>query len=673
MTPPTPTPPSPSSKPWLLSTPSGSGKTSPTLGSTDKYADSTGDQYADLEAGEVALGYASPPDDRIALPGAESDSEPPSPWPVLRSRLARLPGVPPVLRVANRILGPTHRSPPPIPSAPLTLALTAGARDYRLNPDGGVARLTRRLGLQHYWLVYLAAWAALNVGLIKAAYYLPNSPEMIGCTATLWPDWPPDTCGLNGTACLPALEAGVYRCPGGCGRTKLGNPRWIGGSRINGRPLVVGGGGGGTYRADSWVCPAAVHAGAISPTFGGCVRVTPLPYPAGGANYTASSARGILSWPFEAHFPAAYTLSPYGSSAACIDYHWPITSTNVVLLFAFTLLFAPPPPALFATLLVGGYAHLVLVSNPPRQPPNWSKVFGGLPAVLLGGYWIYRVSFERTLHGWARAALPLEMALWQGCGFWIGIESSTVFSKVPIQRLGYGALPAGGVVALVLIVLVVVAIVVIQALELRRLGLLRYYLARYLPLVLILIVLANLGHDSYLRPHHYLLCLAAFPVISLPNRISLWAQAFCLGFFLDGVGRWGWDSIVQGFAELVGDANLGTMQPALVAAGAALSWPGLNDTLTAAGFTGVSILLDDMVIAANYTGSSEYSAPAALTPDFSLAQTSAFTLPQANATVDAAVNHYFRIAYIANGSSLDFTPPWTWLAANQSWTNSTGL
>ncbi|TXT12931.1 hypothetical protein VHUM_01332 [Vanrija humicola] len=605
------------------------------------------DKYADIEAGEPALRYAAPEAELVPLDNDEPAHDPHNPWPRLRARLARLPGVPPLLRAANRVLGPSERKPPPVPSAPLTLALTVGARHHRFNPDGWVAAHAYRWRLRYYYLVFLALWAALNIGLIKAAYYLPGSPDMIGCTATMWPDWPPDTCGVNGTACLSDLTPGVYRCPGGCAHTNLGNPRWIGASKINGRPLVVG---GGDERADSWVCPAAVHAGIVSSMFGGCVRIAPLPYPAGSANYTSSTSRSIRSWPFAPHFPAAFTLSHAGSLSQCMEYHWPITATNVFLLFVFTLLFSPPPEALFATLLVGGYAHIVLVSDPPNRPPSWSRVFGGLPAVLLAGYWIYRVSFGPTLRGWARARLPLEMALWQGCGFWIGIESSTVFAKVPIQRLGYGALSAGGVIALIVIVLIVAVIVIIQAVELRRLGMLRYYLARYLPLVPILIVLANLGHHSYLRPHHYLLCLAAFPVLSLPNRISLWAQAFCLGFFLDGVGRWGWASIVQGFAELVGDANLGTMRPALVASGAALSWTPINDTLSAAGFTGVSLLVDDMVVAGNYTGSMSQVA---------------------NATIDPAIDHYFRIAYIANGSSLDFTPPWTWLAANQSWTNST--
>lgn len=220
----------------------GSGTTSPTLG----------DKYADIEAGEPALAYAAGPDaGRIQLPSDELDSayDPHNPWPRLGARLARLPGVPPLLRITNRVLGPSHRTPPPIPSAPLTLSFTAGSRNRSFNPDGGFARLSRRLHLRYWWLPFLACWAALNIGLIKAAYYLPSSPEMIGCTATMWPDWPPDTCGVNGTACVSNLTPGVYRCPGGCANTNLGNPRWIGASKISGRPLVVGGGDErGVYR-----------------------------------------------------------------------------------------------------------------------------------------------------------------------------------------------------------------------------------------------------------------------------------------------------------------------------------------------------------------------------------------------------------------------------------------
>jgi len=67
---------------------------------------------------------------------------------------------------------------------------------------------------------------------------------------------------------------------------------------------------------------------------------------------------------------------------------------------------------------------------------------------------------------------------------------------------------------------------------------------RYIVLVPILVILAIIP-DYTLRLHHYLLAIIAIPVMSLPNRVSLFGQAFALGLFLDGVGRWGWDSILE--------------------------------------------------------------------------------------------------------------------------------
>jgi hypothetical protein len=103
--------------------------------------------------------------------------------------------------------------------------------------------------LQQWWFVYLLLWATGFVLLIRAAYYLPHAPETLGCTASLWPDWPPDYCGENATECLASLAPNVFKCPGGCQDTPLGNPRWVGNESVMGVPLIVGGGDNyATYR-----------------------------------------------------------------------------------------------------------------------------------------------------------------------------------------------------------------------------------------------------------------------------------------------------------------------------------------------------------------------------------------------------------------------------------------
>jgi hypothetical protein len=146
------------------------------------------------------------------------------------------------------------------------------------------------------------------------------------------------------------------------------------------------------------------------------------------------------------------------------------------MLFLTTLFLLPPPHILFPTLLLLGYIQIIFFSDPPYTPPDWEYTFSSLLPVLLTGYWAYGVSFKRTMTAFAE--LPFEMALWQGLGFWIGVESSTIFARLPISRLGYGQLSADGVIALLVVVGMVIVVVLFQAWDMRKLGLLQYYIIR---------------------------------------------------------------------------------------------------------------------------------------------------------------------------------------------------
>lgn len=123
-----------------------------------------------------------------------------------------------------------------------------------------------------------------------------------------------------------------------------------------------------------------------------------------------------------------------------------------------------------------GYTQIVFISNPRSQPPDWEYVFASFGPVIFVGYWAYKISFKRTIEGFKR--LPFELAFWQGGGFWVGVESGQIFSKLPIDRLGYDALDPAGIITLVIILVIVVIVAVIQAWTLRKVGLLQYYLIR---------------------------------------------------------------------------------------------------------------------------------------------------------------------------------------------------
>ncbi|TYJ57254.1 hypothetical protein B9479_001987 [Cryptococcus floricola] len=547
--------------------------------------------------------------------------------------------------LAVKILGPATPAPEEIqlPQPACAASVTVGHR----SKSGSVDRFFLRRSFPRLLYPFLLLWITAWILLIRQQYYTPSSPTIIGCTSAPWDDWPPDTCGINGTSCqddLIGLAGETFRCMGGCQHTTLGNERWVGGERVDGEPLIIGGGDvDGTYRADSWVCASAIHAKLISPLMGGCVSINPLPYPAGSSNFVSSSSNGLTSTGFNPSFPGAFTLSrvsPFG----CLDLHFIMTGFNAACLLIFTLFLRPPPSLLFCVLLVMGYFHILLFSDPSSTPPSWEDVFAGLIPVLLVGYWIWNQAFKFTLRGFTK--LPFDLAFWQGAGYWIGIESSTVLARLPISRLGYDSLDPAGIIALTCIIVIAVIVVAIQAWSFRRAGLVRYYLIRYLPLIPILIILANIPNYT-LRLHHYLLALAAIPVLSLPNRVSLFWGAFMLGLWLDGVGRWGWDGILQETTSLLGDANSGSYTPVFwdnVTTSTALGWSPITEELEALNVTAYSLLVNDMQIYDNWTDSS-----------ISL-----------NGLIDEGVDNYFRLAYIESGSSMDYTDPvMRW--ANGSW------
>lgn len=61
----------------------------------------------------------------------------------------------------------------------------------------------------------------------------------------------------------------AFQCPANCVRDGVvtGKPHFAGEREIVGQPLVIG---GPIYRGDSYICPAAVHAGVIDDATGGC-------------------------------------------------------------------------------------------------------------------------------------------------------------------------------------------------------------------------------------------------------------------------------------------------------------------------------------------------------------------------------------------------------------------
>jgi len=189
----------------------------------------------------------------------------------------------PKSRIARRIYrffrGPSPRMPLPrmllpvchVPTLLSDRCFTALSpwldRTYKIRGRALTVRLESTLIkytrlLQHpstFW-IFIIAYIISFAFLARANYFLTPADSFIGCTSTYWLAL--DGCGLDGVNCQPFSDFTFqFRCPAQCRSVTLANVRTVGVEEPVYVPLVVGGGDQNkTYRSDSFICAAAVHA-----------------------------------------------------------------------------------------------------------------------------------------------------------------------------------------------------------------------------------------------------------------------------------------------------------------------------------------------------------------------------------------------------------------------------
>lgn len=96
--------------------------------------------------------------------------------------------------------------------------------------------------------------------------------------------------------------------------------------------------------------------------------------------------------------------------------------------------------------------------------------------------------------------------------------------------------------------------------------------------------------------------LAGTAFVTRPSAIF---QGLLVGLFLQGAGRWGFDSILETVEQLIGDGTFGTSLPvfltnsttfAAAATQGVISWMSIEDAaVSSEGWDGYSLLVDDVV------------------------------------------------------------------------------
>lgn len=203
-------------------------------------------------------------------------------------------------------------------------------------------RLFRPLVARRTFLVplFLIAWFLGFTFLVRASYFNSSTsagePSFIVGDATYWSA--NDGCDLNGARCEPFTDSSfLFRCPGQTLALELLNNRAVGPLELVFQPLVVGGMDElGTYRADSWICIAAIHRGLFGNERGGCGQLEMVGEFTG---YEGGRKNGVDSVGFDSVFPSSFRFVEGVSQGNCQDLRNDILAFNVVMtvLFSFVL------------------------------------------------------------------------------------------------------------------------------------------------------------------------------------------------------------------------------------------------------------------------------------------------------------------------------------------------
>lgn len=436
------------------------------------------------------------------------------------------------------------------------------------------------------------------------------------------------------------------------------NPRYVGSQEVIYQTLVVGGptsnanagfddASGFVYRADSFICSAAIHAGIISNSQGGCGVVSLIGQQ---SSYPSVTRNAISSVGFDSSFPSSFTFEQ-GSGVACKDLKWQLLAVSVVYTTVLSL-FTKSPSVFFYSVLIGCYLQSALATSTPSFSDIYTLVstaLGDLLPALFIAQVMFTLYIRRTLLG--LTAQVEKTVLWLGpC--WVAALADYTFELIPLSRLTDHDLnqEPGAVASLVVIVIVIFVVFIGQAWAFRREGRLLRYLGLYVCLGVCVGLLAAIPNEE-LRIHHYILGLLLIPGTSLQTRPSLVYQGILVGLFINGVAKWGFDSILQTAAALQGDAILGTVLPSITVSNATSSNITFNWSSVPGGYTGASILVNDVERYRSTQGEQS------------------FTWQRSSG--DESLSEYFRFAYYALSAAYglesgDYTKAGTWYA-NGTW------
>ncbi len=455
--------------------------------------------------------------------------------------------------------------------------------------------------------------SALPLSVVSDSDSGSDGPARLSCTSQLWwvqlhvtPEYVANrrrsnstNCGVDGYECGPFDDRNfTFVCPAGCADVQILEPHYVGAQQFNYRSFVIGGPrepenpATAIYRGDSFVCPAAIHAGVVTNAKGG----EGLLLRSGTqSDYPGIKSHDITSIGFPSNFPLSFTFGPSSSNSSSYqDSRWMYLGFSILFTSLFAI-FVTSSATFFWSIFIGVFLHVALISDTPYYNDYTDLISLAirrfLPAAFVG-HIMYKYCVHRTLHD-LRA--PVERTvLWLG-GVWIGALNNVTFDRLPISRLTPHDLQQqpGAIVALISIVGSIVIIALGQAWCFRIEGRMPRYLLFYGIVgggIVTLLFIPGMN----LRIHHYILALIFLPGTSLQTRPSLLYQGILVGLFINGIARWGFDGILQTPGQLLQDGELGSLLPNINTPLISGNNIAFSFADMAPSFDGVSVLVNDV-------------------------------------------------------------------------------
>jgi hypothetical protein len=511
-------------------------------------------------------------------------------------------------------------------------------------------KLHRALAVLGYFGLWLLTFAlVMRDG--RSVSEIPEwgTPSSIGCGWTFWERG--NSCGLNGMDCRPFTSGGyLFRCPANCASYKLGNPRAVGDQEVVYQSLVVGGppasgDGPAIYRGDSFICGAAVHAGIISDTTGGCGIAKLI---GTQSDFNSSARNGLTSIAFDSYFPRSFTFEAVQCDSR--DMMWPLLSISVVFTSVFSL-FVTSPALFFFPIFTVMFWTVGMATDTPGYDTITSlfstEIGRFLPAAFVAWVMYDKMGIRRTLKG--LTAQVEKTVLWLG-GAWVGALTNHTLDFIPIQRLTGRDLEQqpGARAALAIIIVVLTAIIAVQVYFFRQEARLIRYIKFY-ALVGLGLLIGGVLPGLNLRIHHYILALLLLPGTSLQTRPSLLYQGLLIGLFVNGIARWNFDPLLQTSAALLGDGPIDSPLPLIREPVIAFGEPNRTITFSweqppGASYDGISVLVNDVERFRSYF-------------DEDLGGMSNITWAR---EPGLQANEYFRFAWMEGSGQGDYTKAGKW-------------